>query len=112
MPEQLTRHPETTLRVLQSAGAQCGEGAPQNILKQCPPERFCRLPRGEMCIFGLEDAPQMTQISTAEWRTLLPGVACESPAWYEGGALLGGGVGLLAGLLVGALAARHVRLCG
>jgi hypothetical protein len=112
MPEQLTRHPEITLRVLESAGAECGQGAPQKILKQCPAERFCRLPRGEMCIFGLEDAPQMTQISMTEWRTLLPEVACESPAWYEGGALLGGGVGLLAGLLVGAVAARRVQIRG
>jgi hypothetical protein len=43
MPEQLTKHPEVTLKVLRSAGAKCAEGAKQEILTQCPAERFCRL---------------------------------------------------------------------
>jgi len=70
MPEQLTRHPEITLKVLKSAGAKCGEGAEQRILKACPADRFCRLPRGEICVYGLEDAPRMTQIKPADWESI------------------------------------------
>src|SRR5687767_5911478 len=67
MPEQLTKHPEVTLQVLQSAGAQCASGAPQEILKTCPAASFCKLPGGEMCIYGLPQASAMTQVSRAEW---------------------------------------------
>ena len=56
MPEQLTKHPEVTLQVLRSAGAQCGTGAPPTILKACPAERFCKLPGGDICVYGLADA--------------------------------------------------------
>jgi hypothetical protein len=66
MPEQITKYPDVTLKVLESAGAQCGEGLPQKILTQCPRERFCSLPGGEMCIYGLEETPHMTQIATEE----------------------------------------------
>jgi hypothetical protein len=80
MPEQLTRHPEVTLQVLQSAGAQCATGARPEILKACPAERFCKLPGGELCVYGIADAPRMTQFSAADWRSLalatgVPGVA-------------------------------------
>jgi hypothetical protein len=51
---------------LSEAGAVCGTGAPQKILKQCPNDRFCSLPTGEMCIYGIKDIPQMTQIAPAE----------------------------------------------
>lgn len=50
MPEQITKYPDITLEVLQGAGAVCGKGAPQKILKQCPAERFCSLPTGEIII--------------------------------------------------------------
>ena len=56
MPEQLTKHPEATLQVLRSAGAQCGTGAPPTILTACPAERLCTLPGGEICVYGLADA--------------------------------------------------------
>jgi hypothetical protein len=73
MPEQITKHPDVTLEVLKSAGAKCGEGAPQQILKKCPAERFCALPGGEMCVYGLDQIPQMTQITTQELaRTVCP----------------------------------------
>ena len=63
MPEQLTRHPEVTLQVLGSAsGVQCAAGAKQEILTSCPPARFCKLPGGEMCVYGLPEARSMTQI--------------------------------------------------
>ena len=70
MPEQLTKHPDVTLQVLRSAGAQCGSFAPQDILKSCPAERFCKLPGGEVCIYGIADAPSMTQFSRADWHAL------------------------------------------
>ncbi|OGB10812.1 MAG: hypothetical protein A3E79_10460 [Burkholderiales bacterium RIFCSPHIGHO2_12_FULL_61_11] len=104
MPEQLTRHPEVTLQVLRSAGAQCAEGAPQDILTSCPAERFCKLPGGEICVFGLSDASKMTQITTTEWRALLPLALPESPPAPESvmnEALLSGGLGLLAGVAIG-----------
>ena len=66
MPEQITKYPEITIEVLQGAGAVCGKGAPQKILKQCPAERFCSLPSGEICVYGIKDIPQMTQIETRE----------------------------------------------
>lgn len=72
MPEQLTKHPDVTLQVLKSAGAKCGEGLPQEILTACPAARFCKLPGGEVCIYGLPEAKTMTQIGTAEWATLAP----------------------------------------
>ena len=111
MPEQLTKHPEVTLQVLRSAGAQCAEGAPQDILTSCPTERFCKLPGGEICVFGLSDASKMTQITSTEWRALLPSALPESPPTSEsfmGEALLSGGLGLLAGVAI-ALAVSHLR---
>jgi hypothetical protein len=73
MPEQLTKHPEVTLQVLRSAGARCGEGAAPEILTQCPAARLCKLPGGEICVFGLPEVGQMTQVSAAELRALTAG---------------------------------------
>ncbi len=66
MPEQISKYPEVTLEVLEGAGAVCGEGAPQEILTQCPTERFCSLPTGEVCVYGIKEIPQMTQITPQE----------------------------------------------
>jgi hypothetical protein len=64
MPEVISKHPEITIRVLQGAeGVICGQGAEQRILTRCPPERFCATPVGEVCVYGLNQIPQMTQIS-------------------------------------------------
>jgi hypothetical protein len=110
MPEQLTKHPEVTLQVLRSAGARCGEGTEQAILTQCPAERFCKLPGGELCVFGLGDAGRMTQISAAEWQRLAaPGGAPAPVAALGGDALLGGAVGLLAGAAIGVAMSRWRR---
>jgi hypothetical protein len=114
MPEQLTKHPEVTLQVLRSSGAKCSEGAAQEILTQCPAERFCKLPGGEICVFGLADASRMTQITTAEWRALAPTAPAQSPRsddLFSGEALLNGGIGLLAGTIIGiaAMRVRHQR---
>jgi len=66
MPEQISKYPSVTLQVLKGVGARCGEGAPQQILTRCPADRFCSLPSGEICVYGLQDIPRMTQISTQE----------------------------------------------
>ena len=66
MPEVLTRYPDVTLKVLKGAGIQCGAGSEPKILTACPPERFCQLSTGEMCVYGLDDVTQMTQIGPAE----------------------------------------------
>lgn len=97
MPEQLTKHPEVTLQVLRSTGARCGEGAPQEILKACPAARFCKVPGGELCVYGLPEATQMTQIGAEDWRALLPAQSPPQP-WAIGGAGLA--LGLLLGLAV------------
>ena len=93
MPEQLTKHPEVTLQVLRSVGARCGEGAKQEILTKCPAERFCKLPGGEICVYGLPEAAKMTQIAPAEWRALLQSLPAP-PAKTSG---LGSGDVLLSG---------------
>lgn len=66
MPEQISKYPDVTLEVLEGAGAVCGEGAPQEILTQCPAERFCSLPSGEVCVYGINEIPRMTQITAQE----------------------------------------------
>lgn len=112
MPEQLTKHPEVTLEVLRSSGAKCGEGAPQDILTQCLAQRFCKLPGGEICVFGLPEASRMTQVTAAEWRALLPSTPSGTPhtaSLFAGDVLLGGGVGLLAGLAIGIAVSRLRR---
>jgi hypothetical protein len=66
MPEQISKYPEVTLQVLRESGAICGQGAPQQILKQCPRDRFCSLRTGEICVYGINDIPKMTQITSQE----------------------------------------------
>jgi hypothetical protein len=112
MPEQLSKHPEVTLQVLRGAGAHCGPGVEPKILTKCPPQRFCKFDSGEICVYGLDQIPQMTQISVAE----LAGLVCPrasgsetgagGPAWPEGGTL---GVVFLLGLALGALYNRFRR---
>jgi uncharacterized protein YneF (UPF0154 family) len=111
MPEQLTKHPEVTLQVLRSAGAQCGQGAAQDILVSCPAARFCKLPGGEVCVYGLADAGRMTQIAPAEWQALAAGGV---PAPTAGTPVSVGplALALLAGLAIGVLVARFRRAGG
>jgi hypothetical protein len=66
VPEQITKYPEVTLQILKGAGARCGEGVEQKILTKCPPKQFCSLPTGELCVYGIEEIPQMTQLSARE----------------------------------------------
>ena len=109
MPEQLTKHPEVTLQVLRSAGAKCGEGAPQSILTQCPAPRFCKLPGGEVCVYGLAEAPRMTQISAPEWQSVLRALEVQGhprESALSDGTLFIGGAGILIGLVLGFVVMR------
>ncbi len=112
MPEQLTKHPEVTLQVLRSAGASCGTGAPQTILTQCPAERFCRLPGGEVCVYGLADAPRMTQITGADWQGVQRSLSvtephAQPPTVALATAVIAAASTLLIGLAVGVWLARR-----
>lgn len=111
MPEQLTKHPEVTLQVLRSGGATCAQGATQDILTRCPAERFCKLPGGEICVYGWAEARQMTQPTATDWQALARAVAPADPGPAAPDALLvPGGIGLLIGLALGAaLAAVLLR---
>jgi hypothetical protein len=113
MPEQLTRHPEVTIQVLRSAGASCAEGAPQAILKSCPRESFCKLPGGEICVYGLDRAQAMTQFTAADWQSLAPlaGARPDVAAAMarDGTAVAGFVAGLAAGALATAALARWRR---
>ena len=66
MPEQLSKHPEVTMQVLQGAGGGCGPELQPKILTKCPPQQFCTFDSGEICVYGLDQIPQMTQISAGE----------------------------------------------
>ena len=113
MPEQLTKHPDVTLQVLKSAGAQCGVKAPQEILKSCPAERFCKLPGGELCVYGIADAPRMTQFTASDWQAVaaavrVPGVK----AGASGGGAFDPALALLSGValvLLGAAVGRRLK---
>jgi hypothetical protein len=106
MPEQLTKYPEVTIHVLRSAGAKCGEGSVQEILTKCPAESFCKLPRGEVCVYGLADASKMTQISTSELQAL---VAAPPPSATGAFFYLAVACALFVGAALGAAAAKRRR---
>ncbi len=114
MPEQLTKHPEVTLQVLRSGGASCGAGAPQEILTGCPAERFCKLPGGEVCVYGLPEAARMTQLTAADWQSLQAVSVPRPPGGGDGApdatlvGLAAGGLGLLVGAAL-AVVVRRVR---
>jgi hypothetical protein len=107
MPEQLTKYPEVTIHVLRSAGAKCGEGSVQEILTKCPAESFCKLPRGEVCVYGLADASKMTQISTSELQALIaaPPPSATGVAFFY----LAVACALFVGAALGAAAAKRRR---
>ena len=110
MPEQLTKHPDVTLQVLRSAGVRCGEGAKQEILTQCPAQRFCKLPGGEVCIFGLPDAPSMTQITPAEWKALVRSLPADNATAADAATMmLSGGGGVIAGAVIALAVSRWRR---
>jgi hypothetical protein len=81
MPEQISKYPDVTLKVLKGAGAVCGEGAPQQILTHCPAESFCSLSTGEICVYGIEQIPQMTQITRQELAQVVCPISQHSAAF-------------------------------
>ena len=106
MPEQISKYPDVTLQVLKGAGARCGEGAAQKILTQCPAARFCALPTGEICVYGIDEIPHMTQIDMREIaavvvpRTQLNAMKPSAVPWLEVFVVL---VIFLAGIALGML---------
>jgi hypothetical protein len=109
MPEQLTKYPEVTIQVLRSAGAKCGEGSVREILTKCPADSFCKLPQGEICVFGLADASKMTQILTSELQALVPRAEEVPPPLATSGAFFHFTVvcALLVGAALGAVVAKR-----
>lgn len=110
MPEQITKYPDVTLQVLKGAGAVCGEGAPQKILKQCPAARFCALPTGEICVYGIDEIPRMTQIDAREIAAVVApqgrfDAVPTISAWWPGAIILI--AGLLAGFVLGSRMRRR-----
>jgi hypothetical protein len=99
MPEQISKYPDVTLEVLSGAGAVCGKGAPQQILTKCPAERFCSLKTGEICVYGINEIPKMTQISVQELAPVVCPKGQRSAITDLDGIILGGF--FLAGLVLG-----------
>jgi hypothetical protein len=102
MPEQISKYPDVTLKVLKGAGARCGEGAKQKILTKCPREQFCALPSGEICVYGIDQIPQMAQIKTEELARIVcsPGEQASMASLPFPGLVLMGMI-FVAGLLAG-----------
>ena len=112
MPEQISKYPEVTIQVLKEGGARCGPGVEKQILKQCPSERFCAFPSGEICVYGIAQIPQMTQIKTAELAKVVcppaqrSGTQPGGAPWPEAGAL---GATFALGIAIGAVSLRFRR---
>jgi hypothetical protein len=106
MPEQISKYPDVTLKVLKGAGAACDQGAPQKILTRCPPNRFCSLPTGEVCVYGINEIPQMTQITPKE----LAQVVC--PPRAQQGLLPSGTISGSDGAILGAVFLAGLALGG
>ncbi len=101
MPELITKYPDVVIQILNGSGARCAQGEPQQILTACPAERFCALPNGELCVYGLDEVGGITQISGAD----LQAVSWGMPANNLTIALIA--LALIAGLLLGALIFRN-----
>lgn len=66
MPEIVTKYPEIVLKLLKEANIKCDTGEKQKILTTCSPDKFCSLPTGELCIYGIKDVSKMTQMNVFE----------------------------------------------
>ncbi len=103
MPEVISKYPEITLKVLKEAGASCGPEFQPRILTKCPAERFCSLPTGEICVYGIDEIPQATQISSQEILKVisektLPTKTYKEPFYFDWFGIF---VALLIGLILG-----------
>ncbi len=109
MPELLTKHPDATFTVLKSAGAKCGVGEPQQILKQCPKESFCSMPGGEACVYSLPQVGQMTQITKQDLAQYVckPERKDDGPFGWVGPGIGTSGIALALGVALGAVVARR-----
>jgi hypothetical protein len=85
--------------VLKGQGAVCGKGATQKILTKCPTERFCSLKTGEICVFGINEIPKMTQIKAQELAPFVCSGVQRSAITDLDGLILGGV--FVAGLVLG-----------
>ncbi len=63
MPEVITKYPNDLFIILKAANFKCAVGEKQNILKQCPSDKFCSSTRGEICAYTTKDMSKMTQIN-------------------------------------------------
>ena len=69
MPEIISKYPDVVLKILKDAKINCGTGARQQILTKCPADKFCSLPTGELCVYGVHDANQLTQLQPIDLMT-------------------------------------------
>lgn len=99
MPEILTKHPDVVLQVLKSAGIACGSNAKPHILTHCPPNRFCALPKGELCVYDINTVASMTQMTPAD----LGEFAAKTPTIYSNINMILLIVSCLFGLIMGML---------
>lgn len=84
MPEVVTRYPESLIKELKDVGGKCGVGAPQEILRLCPADRFCSLPTGEICVYDLKNFKTMTQMNQHDWYEHVTGI----PSLLSGSTLI------------------------
>lgn len=79
MPEILTKYPDLAIMEIKSAGGKCGENLKKQILTSCPTDRFCVLPKGEICVYGIKEITQMTQFNATDLNPYL----CKDPGIYS-----------------------------
>jgi hypothetical protein len=103
MPEIITKYPDIALEILSKSGMECSSGAPQSILTACPPERFCSSNAGEICVFGLDEIVEMTQISTQE------AARAVSPPMFSAYVLAMISIALLLGVFIGIILSRKFK---
>jgi len=65
MPEQITKYPDVTLKVLKDAGAAAARGPAENS-EAVPGRPFLLVAHGGICIYGMNEIPKMTQITRLE----------------------------------------------
>ena len=68
MPEVITKHPQQLIQLLKAAKMKCGDAKTKPlILTSCPSESFCKIPQGEICVYGIQSARNMDQFGTLDF---------------------------------------------
>jgi hypothetical protein len=98
MPEIVSKHPDIVIQLLKNNGAKCNVGATQTILKNCPKEQFCALNNGEICVYGINDVKQMTQLSPADFAIMTSDVPTIYSSWGIGIAIIACLFGIVFGM--------------